>query len=69
MSGEEGVLVKQHDLPGGGAHLQALPDEPMRGRVVGAGEDDVAVGVELGLLPLGQVSGRATRRRKRLIEE
>ena len=58
MGGDEGVLVKQLDLPGGGAHPQALPDEPMRGRVVGAGEDDVTVGVELGLLPLGQLPRR-----------
>src|SRR5262245_30047938 len=52
VGGDEGIVMKELDLPGGGAHPQALADEPMGRRVVGPGEDDVAIGVELGFLPL-----------------
>ena len=53
VRGDERVLVKEFDLPGRGAHPQPLADQAMRRRVVGGGEDDVAVGMELGRFPLG----------------
>src|SRR5437899_1649919 len=58
MRGDERVGVEELDLQAGGAHPEALPDQAMRRGVVGAGEDDMTVGVKLGLLPLGELPGR-----------
>src|SRR5438093_774328 len=58
MRGDERVVVEELDLQSGGAHPEALPEQTMRRGVVGAGEDDVTVGVKLGLLPLGELPGR-----------
>ena len=55
MRRHKGVLLIQLDLPRGGTDPESLADEAVRRRVVGPGEDDMAVGVELGLLPLGQL--------------
>ncbi len=57
MGGHQGVLVEELDLAEGGPDPEALADEAMGGGVVGAGEDDVAVGVEFGALPLDQLPG------------
>ncbi len=62
MGGDEGVVVEELDLAQGGADPEPLADQAMGRRVVGAGEDDVAVGVELGPLPLGQLPGRQGQR-------
>jgi len=73
VGGHERVLVEQLDLPGGGAHPQALANQAMRRRVVGGREHDVAVRVKLGLLPLGQLPRRGRQRREggalRLVED
>lgn len=50
---------KKLDLAGGGANPEPLPDQPVRGGVVRAREDDVTVGVELGLFPLASTHGVA----------
>lgn len=57
MGGHQGVIVKELDLAEGGPDPEALADEAMGGGVVGAGEDDMAVGVEFGALPLDQLPG------------
>ena len=57
MRRDEDVVLIQLDLELGRADPEALADEAMGPRVVGAGEDDMAVGMELGPLPLGQLPG------------
>jgi hypothetical protein len=57
MRRHEDVVLVQLDLDVGRADPEPLADEAMGPRVVGAGEDDMAVGVELGPLPLGQLPG------------
>ena len=49
----------------GGADPEPLAEQAMGRRVVGPVEDDVAVGVELGLLPLGELPGRERQREQR----
>jgi hypothetical protein len=62
MSGDERVVVEQLDGAGARPDPEPLADEPMRPGVVGALEDDVAVTVELGPLPLGQLPRRGRQR-------
>jgi len=57
MRGDERVVLVQLDLELGGADPEPLADQSMRARVVGPVEDDLAVGVEFGLFPLGQLQG------------
>ena len=58
MRGDEGVLVEELDLASGRAHPEPFAEQAMRRRVVGAVEDDVAIAMELGLLPLGELPRR-----------
>ena len=62
MGGDEGVVVEELDLAQGGPDPEALAEQTMGGGVVGAGEDDVAVGVELGALPFELLPGREGQR-------
>ena len=54
MIGHEDVLVKDLHTRVGTADPEPLGDEPMRRRIERVIKDDVAVGMELGLLPRGQ---------------
>ena len=65
VRGHEGVVLIQLDLEIGGADPEPLADEPVGPGVVGAGEDDMTVGVELGALPLGQLPRRHRQRLQR----
>src|SRR3989449_12298 len=65
MGGDEDVLVEELNLAAGRAHPEVLADQAMRPGVVGPAEDDVAVGMKLGLLPLGQLPGRERQRAQR----
>jgi hypothetical protein len=65
MRGDEDVLVEQLDRQGGGADPEALADQAVGGGVVGAGKDDMAVGVERRLLPLRQLPRRRGQRQER----
>jgi hypothetical protein len=58
MGRDQGVVVEELDLTEGGADPEALAEQAVGGRVVGAGEDDVTVGVQLGPLPLDQLPRR-----------
>src|SRR4030095_3793035 len=65
MSRDQSVIVKELDLAPGGAHPEPLAEQAMGRGVVGSIEDDVAVGVELGLLPLGELPGGERQREQR----
>jgi len=58
MGGDQRVVMEALDLAEGGADPEALADQAIGGGVVGAGEDDMAVGMQLGPLPLDQVPRR-----------
>ena len=55
------AIAVYSDADAGAPHV-ALADEAVRRRVVGAVEDDVAVAVQLGLLPLSKLPGRNRQR-------
>jgi hypothetical protein len=65
MGGDQRVLVEELDLPGAGPDPEGLANQSMRRRVVRAGEDDVAIGVELGPLPFSQLPGVERQRLER----
>jgi hypothetical protein len=65
MGRDQGVVVEELDLAPGGADPEPLAEQAMGRRVVSPIEDDVAVGVELGLLPLGELPGREREREQR----
>jgi len=65
VGGDEGVLVEELDLDDGGPHPEPLPDQAMGAGVVRSVEDDVAVGMQLGPLPLGDLPGRQGQREQR----
>jgi len=62
MGGHELVIVEELHDARGGAQPEPFADEGVRRRVVALGEDDVAVGVELRLLPLDQIEVRRRQR-------
>jgi len=73
MRRHEDVILLQLDLQVGRADPEPLANEAVGPGVVGPGEDDMAVGVELGPLPLGQLprrhGQRVQRRALHLVED
>ena len=73
VRGDEDVVLIQLDLEVRGPDPEPLADEAMGRGVVGAGKDDMAVGMELGPFPLGQLPGgdgqRLQRRAFHLVED
>ena len=62
---DQRVGVEELDLRAGGPDPEPLPDQAVRRRVVGPVEDDMAVRMELGLLPGHRGPGRGRQREKR----
>src|SRR5262249_15601528 len=58
MRGDQCVVVEQLDLREGGPDPEPLANQAMRRGVVGTGEDDVAIAMELGSFPLHQFPRR-----------